>query len=36
VEEKVQEVKMEKWQAIEMLKKTRDQIDADHRDLTTL
>ena len=36
VEEKVQEVKMEKWQAIEMLKKTREQIDADHRDLTTL
>lgn len=29
---KVQEVKMEKWTLDEMLKKTKEQIDADHRD----
>lgn len=36
VEERVHEVKYEKLTLIEMLKKTREQIDADHKDQTKL
>ena len=36
VEDRVQQVRMEKWQVIEMLKKTREQMAADRREQVTL